>query len=134
MVYALAENIDYLNFYSAKLGYESEITGIESIRKVNVIDGNKNYYAYLTDFNGTEGYYLIADNYILLDWQINKEEPFDNVEEPFKLYYNVYTGYYYENENSMTYSVNSNRNVISSHENNTYTGQISGPYNVCHRL
>jgi len=108
----LSQNISLVNDINNEMGNGSQITGIESILPIAVIDCDKEYTAFLSDFNNDEGYYLLADDYNLLDWQINAESPFETVKETENIsnyFYCPATGYFYE-ENGEMLSVNSENN------------------------
>ena len=123
IAYALGENVELLNEYNKAIGYTTKITGVESIKKVIITQHKKVMVGYLTDFNSDEGYYLLADDNIMFDWVIGEESPFHQYDSNYKFYYNVYTGYYYEDENDIMYSVDEQKNILPSDSNGSYLGQ-----------
>jgi len=114
------DNIYVLNYIDEEAGFAGDISGIEKIQKVQVNDFESNYDAYLCDFNGEEGYMLLADDYILLDYVRDAKSPFEGITS-LEYFYSVITGYMYKDGTGKTLSV--------QNDNNNYEDLTSGANN-----
>ena len=123
IVYALAERPDLLNYYNNLLGNENSITGVESIKEIVYTSRSGNSIGYLSDFIEDEGYYLLLDNNIIVDWEADRESPFIGVEDEYVLFYNEYTGYYYEDIEGEEYSVTNGEISMYKAAEESYDGQ-----------
>jgi hypothetical protein len=103
----LSENLDILNSINQQMGNENSISSVENIFKVTAINEDETTEtAYLSDFKNNEGYYLLADEYNLLDWQINVEQPFHQyMNTNYEFYFDVANASYYIKKDGIFVSV-----------------------------
>lgn len=115
VAYYLQENVYVLNYMDEEMGYDGDIDAIDYIKEVTVLNDQESYVAYLCEFSKEQGYMLLADDYVLLDYARNKTTPYKGINALEYIYSELTSAYLYKTIEGRVLSTNPLENAIEDY-------------------